>query len=174
LIGFRNVDPAYPFLWEGPGQHESRWNREGEGPVHFFADTPDGAWAEFLRHEEIRDPVDLRGIDRALWAVELGEQPDARPALDLNTLTGNQSSYPACQGEADAIRGRGESGLTAPSAALKAGAAHGWRVDAGIREGTGRDGQVIVLFGARPDLVGWPATIGGRPDLGLLTRVRHF
>ncbi len=75
LIGFRHTNPAYPFLWEGAGQPESRWNRKGEGPVQFLADTPDGAWAEFLRHEEITDPDELPGIRRSLWAVDLGEPP---------------------------------------------------------------------------------------------------
>lgn len=174
MIGFRHVHPIFPFLWEGSGQPESRWNRDGEGPVHCFADTPDGAWAEFLRHEEITDPDDLPGIERSLWAVELGEPPTARPRLTNPTLTGNRSTYPACQQEADAIQRRGEPGLVAASAALLPGAAHAWRVDQGIQEGAGRDGQVIVLFGPRRDLVGWPAATGGRPEASLLTRVRHF
>ncbi len=174
MIGFRHAHPTYPFLWEGAGQPESRWNREGEGPVHCFADTPDGAWAEFLRHEEITDPDDLPGIERSLWAVDLGEPPSARPLLANPTLTRKRSTYPACQQEADAIRGRGEPGLMAPSAALLPGAAHGWRVDGGIQKGARRDGQVIVLFGTRPDLVGWPAATRGRPEASLLARVRHY
>jgi hypothetical protein len=174
LIGYRHVDPSYPFLWEGPGQPESRWNRSGGGPVHCFADTPDGAWAEFLRHEEIKDPDDLQGIARSLWVVELGESPNVVPALDLATLTGNRATYRDCQDEADAIQTRGEAGLVAPSAALLPGAAHGWRVDGGLREGDQRDGMVMVLFGARPNLVGWRAAAVGRPDPGVLARVRHF
>ena len=73
MIGFRNVDPAYPFLWEGPGQHESRWNREGEGPVHFFADTPDGAWAAFEKQQHTS----------ALFApVREAEKPATQRQLD--------------------------------------------------------------------------------------------
>ncbi len=174
MIGFRHVDPSYPFLWEGPGQPESRWNRSGSGPVHCLADTPDGAWAEFLRHEEITDPDDLRGIARSLWAIELGEPPNVVPELDLATLTGNQATYHDCQDEADAIRARGEVGFVAPSAALLPGAAHGWRVEGGLQEGGRRDGTVIVLFGARSDLVGWRAAASGVPDSSVLTRVRHF
>jgi hypothetical protein len=33
---------------------------------------------------------------------------------------------------------------------------------------------VIVLFGARPDLVGWEAVYEGRPSDELVSRVRHF
>jgi hypothetical protein len=175
LIGYRHVHPIHPFLWEGPGQPESRWNRNGGGePVHSFADTPDGAWAEFLRHEEITDPDDLEGIARSLWAVDLGEPPSATPDLELDTLIGNQTTYHECQEEADAIRARGEAGFVAPSAALLSGAAHGWRVAGGLQEGAPRDGSVIVLFGDRPDLFGWRAAAIGRPDSNVLARVRHF
>jgi len=173
LIGFRHVDPAYPFLWEGPAQPEGRWNRDGGSPTHYFADTPDGAWAEFLRHEEITDPIDLPGILRALWAVELGDAPSTRPDMDFRVLTGGRDSYIACQEVADAIRGRGEPGLTAPSAALLPAGARGSRVDSGMHDGPNRDGLVMVLFGARPDLVGWMAGLG-RPDARLLPLVRQL
>jgi hypothetical protein len=33
---------------------------------------------------------------------------------------------------------------------------------------------VIVLVGARPDVVGWEAVYEGRPSDELLSRVRHF
>ena len=62
----------------------------------------------------------------------------------------------------------------APSAALHSGGAHGWRVDGGLQRGPVRDGTVIALFGPRPDLVGWAATIEGRPSEQLLANVRHF
>lgn len=65
-------------------------------------------------------------------------------------------------------------GITAPSAALNPGAASGWRVDGGLRSGPNRDGKVFVLFGRRPDIIGWAATIDGRPDRDLLPKVRHF
>ena len=64
--------------------------------------------------------------------------------------------------------------MTAPSAALLPGAAGGWRVDAGLRPGPARDGRVFVLYGSRPDLVGWAATVAGRPGSELLPHVRHF
>lgn len=62
----------------------------------------------------------------------------------------------------------------APSAALLPGGARGWRVDGGLRKAEPRDGEVIVLFGPRPDLVGWEAVHEGRPSVDLLGRVRHF
>ena len=65
-------------------------------------------------------------------------------------------------------------GIAAPSAALNAGGARGWRVDGGLQPGPDRDGMVFALFGRRPDLIGWAATVDARPNPDLLPRVRHF
>ena len=75
MIVFRQVDARYPFLWEDASQPAGRWHGDGEGPAHYFADTPDGAWAEFIRHEEIDDVADLPTIRRQMWAVEIGNEP---------------------------------------------------------------------------------------------------
>jgi hypothetical protein len=142
--------------------------------VHYLADTPDGAWAEFLRHEEIRDPDDVVTVRRGLWAVEVDDAPAARPRLSFDVLTGGLSTYRACRTEARRLRARGATALIAPSAALLPGAAGGWRVDRGMRPARARDGRVLVLIGPRPDAVGWAATTAGRPFTHLLTRVRHL
>lgn len=172
MIVFRHTDPRFPFLWETAGQPAGRWSAEGEGPVNTFADTPEGAWAELLRHEEITDPADVAEIRRSLWAVEVGDLPGARPRLPRGSMTGGPRSYPACRREAARLRERGAEGFTAPSAALVPGGAHGWRVTGGLRPGPRRDGRVLVLFGVRPDLVGWEAVHQGRPSEKLVTRVR--
>jgi hypothetical protein len=65
-VGFRHGDPRFPFFWESDRQPEGRWHGSGEGPVQYLADTPDGAWAEFLRHEEITEVADLAGVRRRL------------------------------------------------------------------------------------------------------------
>ncbi|MDX6257843.1 MAG: hypothetical protein QOJ11_4177 [Frankiales bacterium] len=82
-IGFRHGDPRFPFVWESARQPEGRWHGSAEGPVQYLADTPDGAWAEFLRHEEIRDPGDLAGIRRRLWAVEFDRAAETEPSAAL-------------------------------------------------------------------------------------------
>jgi len=75
-LWFRNADRRWPFLWEDSSQPPARWHGPGEGPAQYLADTPDGAWAEFLRHEEIIDPADVSGVRRHLWAIELpGNEP---------------------------------------------------------------------------------------------------
>jgi hypothetical protein len=168
------MDPRFPFLWEDATQPAARWHAEGEGPVHYFCDTPDGTWAEFLRHEEITNPEDLTTIRRALWAVELGDAPSHLVSLPVETLVGGPETYAACQKEALRLKQSGASGLVALSAALLPGTAQGWRVDGGLQPGAPRDGQVIALFGRRPDLVGWLTTREGRPGEELLSCVRHF
>lgn len=174
MIVFRHADPRFPFLWESDGQPAGRWHGDGEGPAHYFTDTPYGAWAELLRHEEIREAEDLAGIRRALWAIEVPRLPTARPRLDGNVLSGGPESYAACQAEAARRRRRGLRGMRTPSAALLPGQAGGWRVDADLIPGPRRDGETIILFGRRPDLVGWPAVLEGSPPEEILPRVRHF
>ncbi len=130
MIVYRHADPRFPFLWETGGQPPARWHGPGEGPVHYFAETPDGAWAEFLRHEEISDPADLEGVSRSIWAIQVPDPPRVRPRLEWTVLTGDATSYEECQAEARRIRGRGATGLRAPSAALLPGGASGFRTDA--------------------------------------------
>jgi hypothetical protein len=174
MIVFRHADPRFPFLWEGSGQPAARWHAEGEGPAHYFSSTPDGAWAEFMRHEGITDAADLAGVRRALWAVELPVEPFARPRLPAGTLRGDLDSYEDCQAEARRLRAAGAAGLETISAAVRPATASGWRVTGGLRRGRPRSERVFVLFGARPDLTGWAACSPGRPRADLLPRVNHL
>src|SRR4029450_9712579 len=75
MIVFRQVDARYPFLWDDDRQRAGPW-------------PPDGAWAEFLRHEEITDLQDLPTIRRQMWAVEIGEPPVQHVDLPRSVLTG--------------------------------------------------------------------------------------
>lgn len=177
MIGYRHVDPRYPLLWESREQPPARWHGEDEGPASYFADTPHGAWAEFLRHEAITDERDLPGIRRSLWAVEIPDhQLDdaARPLLPAEVATGGLDTYAACQAAARRLRRRhpGLRCLVAPSAALFPGEAAGWHVDEDLRSGAPRDGVVVVLYGRQPDLIGWSAVHLGMPDPRILPLVR--
>lgn len=142
--------------------------------MHYLADTPDGAWAEFLRHEEIREPEDIPAIRRSLWAVRVPDERYPEPELPFDTLSGDPDTYPACQAEARRLRAERGPGLRAPSAALLPGSAGGWRVAGGLQPGIRQEGSVIALFGPRPDVVGWAAAAEGRPREDLLPLVRHF
>src|SRR5882672_10930866 len=118
MIAFRQVDARYPFLWEDASQPAGRWHGEGEGPAHYFADTPDGAWAEFLRHEDIDDPADLKTIRRQMWAVEIGDAPAEQVDLPLDVLTGGLETHARCRQHARTLRAGGVSRFAAKSAAL--------------------------------------------------------
>ncbi|MGH7388322.1 MAG: RES domain-containing protein [Candidatus Rokuibacteriota bacterium] len=174
MIAFRHGDPRYPFFWEDGAQPAARWHAAGEGPVQYLCDTPDGAWAEFLRHEEIRTPEDLVTVRRALWAIDVGDEPRASAELPREILGGGPETYRACQAEARRLRAGGATGFVAPAAALLPGGARGWRTDGGLQPADSRDGRVIVLFGRRPELVGWAATAAGRPRDDVLAKTRYL
>jgi hypothetical protein len=175
VILWRHADPRFPFLWESDDQPAARWHAEGEGPVQYLSDTPDGAWAEFVRHEEIREPEDLMNVRRALWSIEVDDyELTDEPKLAREVLFGGFDTYADCQREAARLRTAGSWRLSAPSAALLPGEARGWRVDAGVRPASDREGRTVVLFGARPELVGWEVVGRGHPEAHLLPKVRHF
>lgn len=172
-IGFRHCDPRFGFLWLTAAQPEARWHAAGEGPANYFADTPTGAWAEFLRHEEITDAADLAGVRRSLWAVELPDDGYAVPALPDAVLQGGVASYPACQFAARKLRAAGVERLEAPSAALLPGGASGSTASvAGLAGATpARDGRVWALFGDI-DVRGWLAVDAAAPPATVLSVVR--
>jgi hypothetical protein len=176
-IAFRHCDPRFPFLWQTAEQPAARWHGQGEGPANYFADTPNGAWAEFLRHEGITDAADLAGVQRSLWAVELPLPADgqgARPDLPEAVLYGSENSYPACQTAARAARAAGHDWLRAPSAALWPGGASGWTAAPMLaREAAARLAWVWVHFGPCP-FVGWPVVEGGRPPAQVVGMVRQL
>jgi len=175
MIVYRHADPRFPFLWEDAEQPAARWHGTGEGPVQYFSDTPDGAWAEFLRHEGITDESELVNVRRALWAIEVPDNlAPAIPRLAEPILTGGMETYEVCQKEARRLRARGAKALHAPSAALLSGGARGWRVDGGLQHGPSRDGIVLAVFGLQHYAVGWAAAFLGRPRSDLLTLVRHL
>jgi hypothetical protein len=175
MIGYRHCDARFPFLWSSANQPAARWHGANQGPVNYFADTPVGAWAEFLRHEGIRDAKDLEGVQRALWAVELPDGGYATPSLPAHVLRGNISTYAACQSEARRLRALGNDKLESTSAALIGGGARGWVSNPHINPApTARDGKVWVLFGARSDLVAWPLVESGAPPERILPLIHHL
>ncbi|WP_366522881.1 RES domain-containing protein [uncultured Nocardioides sp.] len=172
--GFRHADPRQGFLWETADQPAARWHATGEGPAHYLADTPDGAWAEFLRHEHITDPDDLEGVARSLWAIVV-DDADVEDATAL-TLPADLSfaGYGDCQAAARSARAAGATAVRAPSAALQPGHAGGYVCDGGLQPAPPTDGEVWVLFGPRNDIRGWRCVQAGSPSADLLTAVRHL
>lgn len=176
MIVFRVCDSRFPFLWtasNGARQRPARWHGEGEGPVQYFSDTPPGAWAELLRHEEIVDTADLAGISARLWVVELDEVEMHSPKLTRAALSSGPDGYGACRAEARRLRAAGVQRLVAPTAALNPGESAGFHVkNTGLARAAARDGRVIAHFGELPDAQGWCAADSARPDAELLSHVR--
>jgi hypothetical protein len=181
-LGFRVCDRRYPFLWQSPGQQAGRWNRAGDEPVHVLANTPTVAWAEWIRHQEIEDPVDLEGVAAALWAVLI---PDYWSDQDLQAVNLSTELVLGTTPEAEAARlalvdqlkSQGAQGLLAPTAALH-------HSDAALPCTRVRDGseeadalatpaQVILLWCAGDQLPGWCCVPEGRPGPELLPLVRR-
>jgi RES domain len=177
VIWFRQVDARHPFAWESLHQEAGRWHAAGEGPVQYLSDTPDGAWAEFLRHEGIDDPNRLSVIRRRLWAVEVPDASErvAHPRLFRRMLRGGLDTYEACQDEARRLRGRGATALEAPSAGLVAGGARGQLVRGRrLIDGPALDGRTLALFGVRRALRGWACADAASPSARVLALVNHF
>src|SRR5215510_4164593 len=107
MIVFRQADPRFPFLWGTADQPAARWHADGEGPAHYFADTPAGAWAELLRHEEITDAVDVLTLRRAMWAVDIGDDKPTAVTLPTSSTTGERQTYARCQRHARDLRATG-------------------------------------------------------------------
>lgn len=178
MIVFRVCDSRFPFLWTAEGgarQAPARWHGAGEGPVQYFADTPDGAWAELLRHEEITDAADLGGIAALLWALTLDDVPMKEPNLPLAALTSDPDGYEACRAEARRLRALGATRITTHSAAVLPGEGAGYRVTAvGLERAPPREAKVIAHFGTLSEAEGWRASDPGAPPRQLLPLVRHF
>lgn len=173
MILYRTTHAAAPFIWESADQPPARWHDAGDGPVHYFSTTADGAWAEVIRHEEIDRAEDLMGLrSRAMWVVELSDHEQlAESRLSFEVLTGGPGTYARCRSEAKRLRSTGARGLRTPSAALKPRGAVLYRVEAGQRLEP-VESEVVVLFGRRPDLEAHLAGVGGTPRPGLLPNVR--
>jgi RES domain len=173
--GYRHCDPRFPFLWQSGGQPAARWHGAGEGPANHFADTPSGAWAEFLRHEGITDEADLAGVRRSLWAVDVPDEVianAAQPKLSQATLTGDEKSHLACQNAARRLRASGATALRVRGAALLPGQARGWMSGTLLQRATKpRDGMVWVHFGECA-FVGWVVVDAGCPPALVLGMVR--
>jgi RES domain-containing protein len=181
-LGFRVCDRRYPFLWQSPGQQAGRWNRAGDEPVHYLANTPTVAWAEWIRHQEIEDPADLEGVAAALWAVLIPDHwtdPDLQPVnLSMELVLGTTAEAAAARlALVDQLKVQGAKGLLAPTAALHQSDAvlPCMRVFEGGEQADDLPipAHVILLWCAAEQLPGWCCVPEGRPGAELLPLVRH-
>lgn len=181
-LGLRVCDRRYPFLWTASGQQAGRWNRDGDEPVHYLANSPTVAWAEWIRHQEIEDPEDLEGVAAALWAVLMPEhwtQQDLQPVnLSMELVLGTTpEAKHARLALVDQLKRQGARGLLAPTAALHQSetALPCTRVLDGTEEADvlPAAAQVILLWCEAEQLPGWCCVPEGRPGAELLPLVRR-
>lgn len=150
--------------------------------MHYLANTPTVAWAEWIRHQEIEDPADLEGVSAALWAVLIPAHwidKDLQPVkmtteLVLGTTPEAEIARLAL---VDQLKAQGAQGLLAPTAALHRSdvVSPCVRVMGGEQR---RDelpvaANVILLWCNAEHLSGWCCVPEGRPGVELLPLVRR-
>lgn len=171
LVAFRYCDYDVPF-WVRTSTRPGRWHRTGHEPTQYWSLTPDGAWAELIRFEELQTERELDEVRMPLWVcrapaaglANLAGNPTLRERYDLTEDDLTAEDWTACQDAAPRLRRRYR-GVLSPSAAL--------------------DGALnLTLFGPRrmialerkPALASAvPAALAsiGRPPRGLVGRVRR-
>jgi RES domain-containing protein len=170
LVAFRYCSYDVPF-WVRPNTRPGRWHVAGAEPTQYWSLTPEGAWAELIRYEELATEEQLDEIRTTMWVCRLPRMGLADLTDDelrnRYNLTGNDltaDAWDACQHAAVEIR-REARGVLAPSAALA-------------------DTLNVTLFGPRrliafqrtPALASAvPGAIAaiGRPPRGLVGRVQR-
>lgn len=170
LVAFRYCSYDVPF-WVRPNTRPGRWHVAGAEPTQYWSLTPEGAWAELIRYEELSTEEELDEIRTAIWVCRI-------PCMGLVDLTNDEvrdgyklagedlttDAWDACQRAAVEIC-REARGVLAPSAALA-------------------DTLNVTLFGPRrliafqrtPALASAiPGAIAaiGRPPRGLVGRVQR-
>lgn len=168
---FRYSSYDVPF-WARPNTTDERWHAAGDGATQYLSATPDGAWAELIRNENLRSEADLSLVQMALWQAQIEQARIAdyrdfgtaeKAGLDPELLISDEQS--ACRVEGRRLRENNFAGVLYPSAALPGE-------------------QNLVLFGPRI-LLPWGASrrlasgvpanklTVGAPPADLLPRVRH-
>jgi hypothetical protein len=170
LVAFRWCTYDVPF-WARPNTRAGRWNRANGEPTQYWSLSPEAAWAELIRHEQLTTEEELDQVRVPLWACRLS----ATYLVDLRNGTECErydvapesviaDDWEACHRALPALRTRA-TGVLTPCAALS--------------------GETnVTLFGPRR-AISWNAQPGlasavpavkaaiGRPPDGLLERVRR-
>ena len=114
-----------------------------------------------------------------MWEVQVqvpvpSAEPELDRELDREVLTGDLSSYRACQEEAHRLRDAGHSSLRAPSAVLLLGHAELYCVVGGAESATGHlvSERFVSLW--PPKHIAGMALAEGHPDPTVLADVRHL
>jgi RES domain-containing protein len=123
-VGFRYSDYDNPF-WARANTLGGRWHRGGTEPTQYLSLSPDAAWADRIRHENLTTEIEVAMIRMPLWVAKLEENRIA----DYSTFdTAEGAGFPPdalvdddwtrCQEEGDRLRSLGFRGILAPAASL--------------------------------------------------------
>lgn len=171
-IAYRATSYDVPF-WTRANRRDGRWSIAHDGSTQYFTLDTDAAFAEKLRHEDLRTEESAHMYTTTIWQARI----DQGSIVDYSTWEkADAAGFPAealvdddherCQVEAQWLKGHGVGGVVSPSAALP--------------------GSLnITLFGPRVALA-WGSTVRlastipagrvatGRAPSGLTERVRYF
>lgn len=169
-MAFRWTTYDVPF-WARENSRPGRWHQVGHPPTQYWSLTPEAAWAELIRHENLNEEDELDLVRMPFWVCRVPKtslvdlhDPELRERYGLTVENLTDDAWEACQTARDALEGDAR-GVLAPSAALP-------------------EHANLTLFGARR-AINWtrqpvlastiPATLSaiGRPPEGLLSRVRR-
>ena len=123
-IAFRWTDYDVPF-WARENSRDGRWNLAGEGVTQYWSLTPEAAWAELVRAENLQTEADLDEIRMPFWTARIPtsglldlrlDEQRAENGITETQLTANDRQL--CQRLATQLREVGCRGLISPSAAL--------------------------------------------------------
>lgn len=112
-------------LWVRANTTDERWHGAGDGTTQYLSATPDGAWAELIRNENLRSDADLSLVSMPLWQVQVEQAHIAdygdfetaeRAGFDPEFLIADDHS--ACRAEGRRLKAAGFAGVLYPSAAL--------------------------------------------------------
>jgi RES domain-containing protein len=161
-------------LWVFPNRRPGRWNDPDDGTIAQYC-TLDAAapLAEFVRHEDLRDPDDAQEVRLSVWQLQLLEgamldlsSPDkaANQGVEWDDLVSDD--WRACQQLARDLLDAGGRGVVAPCAAFPGSLS-------------------VTVFGARSEIA-WEAErrlaiqvpareiLHGAPGTGVVRGARFF
>jgi RES domain-containing protein len=125
-VVFRYANYDTP-LWVRPNTNAGRWQAAGDPPTQYFCLTPEGAWAELARAEELRTERDLGLARTVIWAIEVSQAMivdystfDRAEAAGFPPEALIDDDWSRCQQEGKRLRDLGYLGVLAPAAALPA------------------------------------------------------
>jgi hypothetical protein len=123
-VAFRHSRFPTPF-WARPNAQPGRWHAPGDGPTQYLSLSPEGAWAELIRREDVSDDDAVAAIRVPIWIASIAADglADYRDlgraeAAGLSAEALVDEDYGPCQREGRRLRSLGYDGVITPSAAL--------------------------------------------------------